>query len=75
MYVKVPIYVDVKGSIQDPSIILETLRYMLEEKFLSGKPEKRIPIPKHIREALKEVGEKPKSFTMIPRSKVLNGLR
>lgn len=75
MFVKVPIYVDVKGSIQDPSIILFCLRQMLEEKLLSGKPEKRLSIPSHVREALKESGENPKSFTLISHEKVLDKLR
>jgi hypothetical protein len=48
---------------------------MLEEKLLSGKPEKRLSIPSHVREALKESGENPKSFTLISHEKVLDKLR
>lgn len=75
MFVKVPIYVDVKGSVQDPSMILEALRVILEDKLISGKPKKRLPCPKHIREVLLESGENPESFTLIPREKILEGLR
>lgn len=75
MFIKVPIYVDYRGSIQDPALLIEAIRTMIEGDLLSGKLEKKYIVPSRKRVALKGMGGDPEKIFLIKREKVLDGLR
>lgn len=75
MFIKIPIYIDVRGPVQDPSLIRDAVRILLEKKLLSGKPEKKFNFPiRNVRD-FKDAGIDVDRIFLISTDMVLSGLR
>ena len=75
MIVKVPIYVEIEGPVHSPSLVTEALQLFLQNKLLSGRPEKSINLTFREKRAFKDVGIENTSFTLISREAVLDRFR
>ena len=75
MFIKVPVYVDYRGSIHDPALLHDVCAVLVEKLVLSGKPEKKLIISPRQRRMLKEQGIDPGKLLLVSRSHVIDGLR
>lgn len=76
MFIKFNLYVEVTGSVKDPSLFAEIARQATEKRLLSDGDRIEIRLPKQVKLFLKARGEDPKILVeLISHEVVFDGLR
>lgn len=75
MIVKVPVYVEIEGAVHDPPLVIEFLQLVVQNKILSGKPEKKLVLVPREWKAFKGLVENKNCFTLISRNKAIDNFR
>jgi len=74
MFLKIPVYFEVSGTVRDSGFIQECLHLWLQNKLLGEESSKNIKVP--WKEAFASEGqEPPKSVSLVSRDRVIKGLK